>query len=748
MDRLAPVGFSLTAEGLEKIQSTFKSLIDQTKGLNAALTQDTKQAAETRSRSRKKESDDHAKEEKKKTSELQKESKKREALQERQFAKLKRETDKWHRDEIQAEKRKNQQLEAEAQKAASTRERFASRVGGRVASTLGRVTGVAAGLAAGVATLGGGFGVVDAVSKTISDHGKAKQISLNSGGEVSKSQVLATAHSISQNEGFTSDQSLEAIDQFVAKTGNSKMALSTIKELSELANATGADLKDLASAAGLAFNADQTMDAEKLMKIMRQLAVQGRAGALDMRDMATSLARVTATAGQFKGDLFKNVNTLGAFAQLSMQAGTAVSAAEATESVATLPRDIAEHDKEFRAKGIVTKDKYGQLIDPETIVKDSVLKTHGDKTQLLKLFGARSYRGIEGYANTFQKERATALASGMKETDADNVATTKAMALLKKFTDAELSKAQVSKEAAERKEEADKKLIMVFEQMREAVGTKLVPKLLDLIPVIERLVPRLADLTEAFVRTVEFVENNPLKSVFIGMAAVVAGSLAKAFAAEAIQGIIAKGFGGSAVAGGVGTGLASAAISIGVLEVAAITSMLVANIGREVAAGAVKGTKDSEDLDIRETAAKQKLASATTIAGKQAATDELAQIDKERKDKVTNAQAVVDAGNGGTGDQALSMLNTLERAITLPLAEIWKNNPLTKALEEEHDGFSKAIKDRSEAEAILSREQELYAKDIAKWRQMLNNNPAGGTPSYGPPPPSTHGSPPTTDGNH
>lgn len=736
---LAPVGFTLMAEGVERMQASFKSIVDQAKSLEASLTRHEKAAADARAREQKKATDNTLKEEKKRSSEIEKEEKKRsstaekegrkrEQAKDREFAKIARQAEKWMREEELATKRHNQKLEAEAKRSGAARERFASKLSSKVTSSIGRVTGVAAGLAAGITTLGGGFGVVDAVQRDVRDQGKAQEIALNSGGAVSKRDVLSTAQRLATTGGFETNEALAGIDQFIAKTGNADMALKTMKELGDLANATGADLKDLASAAGLAFNSDKTMSAESLMKIMRQLSAQGRAGALDMRDMASSLARVTATASQFgkKEDLFKNVNTLGGLAQLSMAAGTATSASEATESVASLSRDIASNEKDFNALGVKTKDKDNILLNPEEIINNALVKTGGDSTKLLKLFGARSFRAVEGSANEFRRGAADARAGGANEADARTAGLRKAQALLKGFTDQELTKAQVAKESAERKEEADKKLTMVFEKLRIAVGEKVAPELEKLFPAIEKLIPQIVSLLGSLVRLAEWIGQNPFQAAVAGLGAVISKAIITEIAAAALNKMLTQQFTtimqGSLGAGATQVGLLAVAVTAAVASLAAFAQ----------AVDAASDPKNGTDADDVITGAMNGVES-----------------DKAR------VQKVKDQGLGIGGDisrGAQGMFLTGMSAVGTLLDPIAGTHLKKSAGEGERMvATDQHIAEQLKQQTIEVRQNQRIMdlqlreqKEMNRLIKQIREVPIGPPP----PPPSTSGKPPSTDGHH
>lgn len=734
MSNLPPVVINLSAVGADEVRQAFKSIEDSAKRLEESLSKATKGGTEKRKRERKTETDHATREEQKRTKQNEREeakrtalanreAKKREAAKEREFQKLVRWAEKAAQDEIRIEKRKNAQIELENKRASAARQRFFQKVSNDAMNSIRGTVGTAMRLAGAVTAIGGGFTIGDAVGSAVRNSATAQSIALQSGsavgkkGSVSKEKVLKTAERLATTQGFSTEEALGAVGQFIAKTGDADMALKTIEDLGELANATDADLKDLATSAGLAFNADKTMGAEKLMKIMRQLSAQGREGALDMRDLAGSLSRITATANQFKGDLFQNINTLGGLAQLSMAKGTATSPAEATESVASLSQDIAGNEQDFQKAGIQIKDKYGQLLDPEQIIRNAVFSTAADGTKLQKLFGRRSFRAVQGYATEFQKNYAEARASGKSEEEARQIGLDKASELLKTFTDAELSKQQVEKEAAIRKEEADKKMAIVMEQLRTEVGNRLVPELIKLIPTLQQLIPHIANLTEKFIKLVEWIGKNPFQAAVAGLGAVIAKAFITEIAAAALQKVISEqmalAFAGSAGSvAALGAAATAAALSIkGFAE-----GMDILNSGE---------TGDQADTVVRD-----------AVKGEKYARNRIEEVE--------------DQGTGVLGDLKRFAIGTFATAemgigtVTDPILgtkihdegrQLYKDTATNQAIAAQLN--SQSIEERK-AEAA-----ERAAKALERAAKKLEETRIGP-----PPPPSNSGKPPTSDGNH
>lgn len=514
MAELPPIRISLTADGIDNVKTSLQSVEQALKRFEENSTRIKTSGASKRVSATDKEA-------KAITRAHEQESRKREARAEKEFREVARQAKKWADEEIRENKKKQAQLEADSKRSAQRTSDFFRNAGSSAMGVLGRVAGAAGKLAATFAALGGGYGLADSLGKGVKNNATARMISINSGGLMSKQFVYDSAKGIANTNGFSTEESLNAIDAFTAKAGYDKpdVLMKVMPQLAELANATGASFDDMASAAGIAFGNDKKQSAEDLMRTMRKLAQQGRAGAVDMRDLATSLSRVTSTARQFSGNVNNNIATLGALTQLSMQAGTSTSAAEATESVASLSHDIAHNRDKFRAKGIDTEDGNQQLLDPRSIIMKSIGNTNGNQHDLQKMFGLRSFRAVEGLARTFQSEYAKSKTAGASDKDAKKSALDATNKMLDELEQAELSREDVKKQAALRMEEADKKLAVSFNVLRDVVADNLVPYLIPLSATLLQLVPVVQLVLDGFIDLVKWINDNPFEAAIAGLGA-------------------------------------------------------------------------------------------------------------------------------------------------------------------------------------------------------------------------------------
>lgn len=488
----------------------------------------------------------------------------------RETAAFQRESDRQRRIASQSQSRRIQEAETASRKIAAhetaamrageqSRRSAARSIAGSVTSRAGQVLGGLGRVAGGIMAVGGGFSAVDAVQTGISNRGMAADIAIASNGEINKTDAYNRAASAATAYGTSTASALGAVDRFYAKSGNAKQAMDIMPSLLALATATGGDASEIAEAGGQVANADKTLTADQVAKVMRGWAGQGRAGSVDMRELASGGARIAAGAALFSGDRAENMVKLGGIVQQST-AGGAASAAEATESVARLASDAFKHKDALKKMGVDATDQYGRLIGPEELIKKSVIATKGDRAKLQDAYGEMSIKAVGGYANVYNDARIRSRTLGASEKDSEKAGEAALDAAFKTWADAALTEKQVKEDAAKRLAEVDKRIEAAMNQLREAVADKLLPKLIELLPQLTALIPKFAELLSALVAMAEWMGKNPFKAIILAISAAVIKDVAMAGIGKAIASLIASGGGGvGGAAGSAATGAAAAA---------------------------------------------------------------------------------------------------------------------------------------------------------------------------------------------
>lgn len=382
-------------------------------------------------------------------------------------------------------------------------------VGRGVASGLttigGRIGGVMKNTVGMVTQLGGGFGIADSVQRVSENAGKLEDIlnsAKNPGSKIVANQQRREASDVAPaiagtaiRFGMERKDIQAGLGDFTGITGDLETGMKLLPQMTELSRATGTSFADMANAAGnvgLAFDdmTDSGAKAEKIMKVLRTVAGQGKAGNIEFRDQATQAAKVIASAGKFEGDNAENIEKLGALMQFSRGGGGAWNAASAATAVTSFTGTFGKEARlaAFESRGInVFADKEKTKIRaPEELIADSLEKTGGNIPQMTALFGSvMGMRAVNKFSDIYSRAEKKEKGSGREEVLKEFKSMTKGVAM---------SKEDVTEAANRRTGAVDAQMAAIREQFDEAVAQKIIPELLKLVPVIQDLVPKFVDL--------------------------------------------------------------------------------------------------------------------------------------------------------------------------------------------------------------------------------------------------------------
>jgi hypothetical protein len=387
---------------------------------------------------------------------------------------------------------------------------------------------------------------------------------LEGGKRMDRGAITGAIKGAADSTGFSRESAASGLQQFVGKTGELEAGMKVLPEMGKLSKATGADLNDMAAAAGEVANAlgDMPNKAEKAKKVadlMKVFAFQGKLGSVEIKDLSTQMSKLGAAGGQFDGNAEDNLVTMGALVQLAKKQGGAASANQAATSIAGMantfntPARVAE----FKAAGIdVYNDKTGKINAPEQLIMASLAKTAGDKGAFKKLFAnVIGAKPAEGLKRTFDDARVDALGKGATKEKSVEVGLAAAKAQLNSFrpTD-DKQRAAMDKDVedsfAARMNDADSKA-QVFQNRMEDIAGSLADRLL---PALEKAAPNIEKFATAMADAAGWASENFGKAV---LAAIVASigkeAIGKAIGAG-IERLVSGGAGGGTGAGAKGTG--------------------------------------------------------------------------------------------------------------------------------------------------------------------------------------------------
>jgi hypothetical protein len=188
------------------------------------------------------------------------------------------------------------------------------------------------------------------------------------GQDISVGEFQGASRGTAKKFGISNESAAGALTQYQKLSGDLKGGMDMLDGLALRAVTTGVKVDDLASAAGNVSKAlgDIPNKGAAVFRVLDTLTVQGAKGAIEISDLATQVAKLSAPARMIAGDAGTNTARLGAIAQIARDIGGASGPAQATTSVTSLMNtfDKGARAKAFAAAGIELRDKNNQLLDP------------------------------------------------------------------------------------------------------------------------------------------------------------------------------------------------------------------------------------------------------------------------------------------------------------------------------------------------------------------------------------------------
>jgi hypothetical protein len=366
------------------------------------------------------------------------------------------------------------------------------------------------------------FSVAGATSRVVELQTLAQQISNQgyragekgpAGARVSGDTLQAEARQVGSDLSLDPHKLLESQMKFLDVTGDLDASRKNMKGLAEIAAASNTDFTAMAEAAGnVSRHLEESPDkAEKLLGIMRVLAGQGKVGSIEIKDFASQMAKISAMAPKFAGDVGENITKLTTIAQLSRAEGGSATAAQAATATARFV-DIFQTParmKKFTDLRInpYTDEKHTKLDDPFEIIRKSLIGTKGDALKMADLFkSVMAQRGVAALTNSYNN------AGGGK---AGIAAVNSQFAIFGK--ESAMTKAEVTEDNEKRQQTAAAKA-QKFQNDLDKVMASAADKI---FPALEKLAPQALALADGFGKIAGYVAENPIRSVVLALVAAV-----------------------------------------------------------------------------------------------------------------------------------------------------------------------------------------------------------------------------------
>lgn len=236
----------------------------------------------------------------------------------------------------------------------------------------------------------------------------------------SSGDILAETRKTSFTTATDRGDLLKGLQDFVGKTGDLETGRRILEDMARLSRATGSSLEDVANAGAEVANVlgDVPDKAGTTSEIMRQIAGQGKLGAVEIRDLATQMAKLASQSTKFKGGAIENIALLGTVAQEAKQRGGATNAAQATTAVTrfveefskptVLAKLIGKHGKPGIGLNPFADEGHTQLKQAPDLIKEILSYTKGDLGKLSDIMPSSiAQKAIGGFGQVYNQTSGT-----------------------------------------------------------------------------------------------------------------------------------------------------------------------------------------------------------------------------------------------------------------------------------------------------------------------------------------------------
>lgn len=465
---------------------------------------------------------------------------------------------------------------AEAKRAAEAHQRWARGIGGTVASAGGRALGTVSRVAGAALAVGGGFSAVDALRERMANDKAYAALANSATGATladgtkrarpNMDAIKGTVRGAALSGGLDESEVLGGLSTYQALANDLEGAMSQLPELVKLAKASGTGFGDMMGAMGALRVQNKNLSGAEVLAMMRNVVAQGKEGSIELKSLAEHAGVITATSGMYAGDQATNQGKLLGLAQIARR--TSGSDAEAATTISRVASDALKHRSDIKSAGIDAFTADGQIKGgPDELIAQVIAKTKGNLGKIQSLgFGERSIRAFQNLSEIYRDAEAKKAGSGEAAVRSEMGVFTSKAGYTQKNVNEDFA-AMMATDA----EQVDQ----AFRQLKDQVGTDLLPVLRELMPKFKELLPHLVGMINAFAKFVEFFAENKLAG--IGM--LIGGAIVKDIAMAGLGGVVTRAI-AALVAGASGGGLPGMGAAAGITGLGA----------RAGAFGAVAGT--------------------------------------------------------------------------------------------------------------------------------------------------------------
>jgi hypothetical protein len=473
-------------------------------------------------------------------------------------------------EEVRAVEKAERDKAALREKWARTTGRNISRYAGVAGSSISGVVGGATRLAGMALSVGGGFGISQALSGELEAQRAARQLinaTTVSGPDsrANMANIMGRAGNTAALTGMSKADVLAGSIAYAqgAKGGDIGGALDNQEFFAKLAKVSHTSISDIGAAAGVlqSQNAELGKDPAKMRQMMLAAYAQTGSGSVSLSEAAKQIGTLSSTRGFYQGNEAMNQAKLMALGQLAAPGGSA-------EDIGTYVKDFSMEvaakrrhtSKEIGLGGAgleslgVHFDKSGRMESPEQAIEALFKITKGDISQLGGIVGKRGIPLLSQLQGDYLK------AGGG---DAGLDAIRKSMSSV---TGSAMSEETLNAKFAEQMNDPAEKLSRTFESLKEKVGEALMPALERLANWLDRddVQKDIQKLIDGLEKAIEWLGKNPWDGLGLVVAAAVTKDLAAAAIGDAVKKALLQSLGGGGgVPGGGGGGTPGAPVGAG-----------------------------------------------------------------------------------------------------------------------------------------------------------------------------------------
>jgi hypothetical protein len=385
--------------------------------------------------------------------------------------------------EVRAEKRKQEEIRRIRERSDRT---FGRTFTGGRGSSMGGRSEAGVGLIGGLLTMGSGFVAADAIHRKFSLEKQSSLLANAARGEgAQRGDIEARARAVSIKTGIDAAEIAGSMKAYFDKASDFQGAMENAPLFAKLAKASGADVGEVGKVAGMLRVQNPKLSPDEMKNLLLGIVGQGKAGAVDFAELASSAPVITSTSGMYGGKQSDNQRKLLGLSQVAIR--TAGDAAEAATTVSRFGQDVASNASKMEAGGVKVRDEKGGLLDPAQIIANVLQQTKGDLGAAKHLgFGKESIKLLEAELPTFKAGGKEAVVKDIEKYEKAG------------YTPEELEKdfAEVMETSASKFEMATNKIALIVEERLAPYLDRFADKLPEILPAIALTVDAFAWMAE------------------------------------------------------------------------------------------------------------------------------------------------------------------------------------------------------------------------------------------------------------